>query len=140
MENPLIIGLIIIASIVFKIYEKYKEEQENARKRLIKLKKQQEIVIQEKVNSPVKHQKSSPVLVKEHISIESKVPENINIENKNQPEEVLRLQQKRLEKQKIKGLQRNLNDEHQIGFEKQISFDLRSAVIQQAILNRSYKD
>ena len=135
MENLII--LIIVIGSIYKIYQGYKEEQEKAKKRMEQIKRElqnknphQNPIPQTPVLQPVEPV-SKPTLVthKKEESFEN-FPTYDELEQK-RLEINKKLQQER-QKQPIKPVQL---EEIDSGY-----FNLRKAIIQQAILDRPYKD
>ena len=129
MENFLI-PLLIVGSVIYKIYSEYQKEQEKARKRMphkpvpvTQTKQTQTIAIPTKNNNPLPY------------------PQGINsIEEL--PDEVKKMrdwkQQEQREHKKVALQEVSLTevtheDEHDVP-----GFNLREAIIQEAILNRKY--
>ena len=132
MENSLIV-LIFIASIIYKIYAEYKKEMEKTAKRTPgKLPKDipniQVQVPVPKATSTVTKPVSNPIdYYNQSNSIRNPFSE--------MPEEVIRVQNTRMDqKTKKASINQPIQDSNQ-----SISFDLRQAVIQAAILERPYK-
>ncbi len=123
MEN-LIPALIIIGSIVYKIYSEYQKEQEKARHRKIGQPPVPAPVQQHVPASPLpelpKQQKPTPL--KKKPVYQEVIPEEVNR---------MRLTKKE-PKKAISNIQKSENS-------NKPTFDLREAVIQSAILNRPYQ-
>lgn len=132
MDNPIVIGLLIVAGVIYKIYESFKEEQAKAKVRMEKLKKQ----TKNSVNIP--ELPSKPTYRKgfdfTNPNTLSKA-ERINKENAEATEKYER--RKAMAINRRKELKMQIKPELEI-LEDELSFDLRQAVIQQAILNRPY--
>ena len=135
MENLLIV-LVFVASIVYKIYSNYKEEMAKSAKRNPQRQSHQQNTAPPPL-SPAHRPQSTPPpipkIVQQQVAnpfvTKSNVIQDI-------PEEVQRAKQNR----KVKPIERKdrLDNEEQL--ERQpVSFDLRQAVIQAAILDRPYK-
>lgn len=145
MDNPILIALIIIGSVIYKIYQGYKEEQEKAKKRMEQLKKQlqkdspfQEISVPVPAVQPAKTVSKTTLVSHKNQELSRDIP---------QYDEVEIARQRKLEQQRI-AAEKRLKQEKSKTATKRIElevlegqhFDLRQAVIQQAILERPYKD
>lgn len=145
MDNPILIALIIIGSVIYKIYQGYKEEQEKAKKRMEQLKKQlqkdspfQEIPVPVPAVQPAKTVSKTTLVNHKNQELSRDIP---------QYDEVEIARQRKLEQQRI-AAEKRLKQEKSKTAIKRIElevlegqhFDLRQAVIQQAILERPYKD
>lgn len=163
MENPFGIGLLIIAGIIYKVYKSFQEEQNKAKERMEKLKRQQQTVTKQadipipkrQMRHPapnIPHQKQETVQQKprfedypEFREVQKPIVKEDVIYRKEMPEEVVHIQEmKRIQKErystqkskdttnKLKHVELQPLEEH--------GFDLRQAVIQEAILRRPYQD
>lgn len=147
MENPILIILIVVASFAYKIYDNFKKEQEAAKKRLEQLKKQQQMSsypdapkpapvkskpVNRKINPPLPE---IPKKTYEHV--QEQRPEVVaEVENfQRMKEEQRRRALLDQQKKEMKPVLEKIEDQ----FTPQ-QFDLRKAIIQQAILERPYKD
>lgn len=145
MDNPILIALIIIGSVIYKIYQGYKEEQEKAKKRMEQLKKQlqkdspfQEIPVPVPASQPAKTVSKTTLVSRKNQELSRDIP---------QYDEVEIARQRKLEQQRIAAEKRTKQEKSKPAT-KRIElevlegqhFDLRQAVIQQAILERPYKD
>lgn len=161
MENPFGIGLLIIAGIIYKVYKSFQEEQNKAKERMEKLKRQQQTVTKQadipmpkrQMRHPapnIPHQKQETVQQKprfedypEFREVQKPIVKEDVIYREEMPEEVVHMQEmKRIQKErystqkskdttnKLKRVELQPLEEH--------SFDLRQAVIQEAILKRPY--
>lgn len=129
MENFLP-ALLIIAGVIYKIYSEYQKEQEKARRRMPQVppptppvpSEQQRTVIEPTMSVPI----PAPIKKTERV-----LP---------MPEEVKKIQEKRLEKANS---DKKIIVKPVVNLEKETegitSFDLRAAIIQSAILNRPYQ-
>ncbi|MGV6944929.1 hypothetical protein [Sphingobacterium kyonggiense] len=163
MENPFGIGLLIIAGIIYKVYKSFQEEQNKAKERMEKLKRQQQTVTKQ-VDIPmpkrqmrhpapnIPHQKQETVQQKprfedypEFREVQKPIVKEDVIYREDMPEEVVHIQEmKRIQKerystQKSKDTTNKLQRVELHPLEEH-SFDLRQAVIQEAILKRPYQD
>jgi len=132
MDNPIVIGLLIVAGVIYKIYESFKEEQSKAKLRMEKLKKQAQktINIPELPNKPT-HRKDFDFANTNTLSKAERInKENADATEKYERRKAMAIKQRKELKMQIKPELEILDD--------QISFDLRQAIIQQAILNRPY--
>ncbi len=144
MENPFGIVLLVVAGIIYKIYESYKEEQAKAKKRLEDLKRKQQTVTDYPEFEPKKQPERGPAPV---IREERRPAPVIREERKPEPaselpDEVKRLQTQNQQRrnENLKGKLKRLEPVQIEELDKNEHFDLRKAVIQQAILNRPYQD
>lgn len=153
MENPFGIVLLVVAGIIYKIYESYKEEQAKAKKRLEDLKRQQQTVTDYPEFEPKRQpdRRPAPVIKEERrpapVIREERKPKPVNkVENyvdyQELPDEVKRLQTQNQQRrnENLKGKLKRLEPVQVEELDKNEHFDLRKAVIQQAILNRPYQD
>lgn len=149
MENPIGIVLLIIAGVIYKIYEGYKEEQAKAKKRAERLKKKPQ-----QQQAPSHRGKPRPTLpsprrpetvvldypTTDFPEFQTPAPSpsrpDVPSQQTHQTPRPSRSDRKRQEKT-IEVLE---TDQIESGSPKKINFDLREAVIQQAILNRPYSD
>jgi len=147
MENPGLIVLIIIAGAIYKIYQGYKEEQEKAKKRMEQLKKQVQTKdsyqnpippVAKPLPHPVKNTPKPTLVFQKKFENVTDIPVFDEVEIVRQR----KLEQKRLAAdQRLK--QEKSKYEHvpiQIEEFDAHDFDLRKAIIQQAVLERPYKD
>lgn len=135
MENLLIV-LVFVASIVYKIYSNYKEEMAKSAKRTPQRQPHQQNSDNRPL-SPAHRQQSTPPPIPKIVQQQAANPfvTKSNI-IQDIPEEVQRAKQNR----KAKPIERQDRPENEGQLERQpISFDLRQAVIQSAILDRPYK-
>ncbi|QBR12378.1 hypothetical protein [Sphingobacterium sp. CZ-2] len=154
MENPFGIVLLVVAGIIYKIYQSYKEEQAKAKKRLEELKRKHQTVTDypefeqkkqpERRPAPVirEERRPAPVIREERrpapVIREERKPEPAS----ELPDEVKRLQTQNQQRrnENLKGKLKRLEPVQVEELDKNEHFDLRQAVIQQAILNRPYQD
>ncbi|MEI5984934.1 MULTISPECIES: hypothetical protein [Sphingobacterium] len=144
MENPFGIVLLVVAGIIYKIYQSYKEEQAKAKKRLEELKRKHQTV----TDYPEFEQKKQPERRPAPVIREERRPAPvIREESKPEPaselpDEVKRLQTQNQQRrnENLKGKLKRLEPVQVEELDKNEHFDLRQAVIQQAILNRPYQD
>lgn len=148
MENPIGIILLIIAGVIYKVYQGYKEEQAKAKKRMEKLKKtvkQRDTIFKE---HPAGKPRTSPTLLGKPQPRKRQMPVNDYPEFQTPvpiPSESRTHEYKRPAKRVTspRGLDRPIEIKEdpapEIG-SKRVEFDLRQAIIQQAILNRPYID
>ena len=133
MDNPIVIGLLIVAGVIYKIYESFKEEQVKAKLRMEQLKKKQA-----KNQIPVEQRSPQPIADR-HIEINNPATltkqERIHAEHTDAIEKYNR--RKVEEKKRREKLKTAIKPELEI-LDDGVSFDLRQAVIQQAILNRPH--
>lgn len=163
MENPLGIGLLIIAGIIYKVYKSFQEEQNKAKERMEKLKRQQKSVTKQadipmpkrQMRHPapgIPYQKPETVqqkpkfedypefrevqkpVVKEKVTYREEMPEEVV-----HIQEMKRIQKERYSTHKSKDTTNKLQRVELHPLEEH-SFDLRQAVIQEAILKRPYQD
>lgn len=163
MENPLGIGILIIAGIIYKVYKSFQEEQNKAKERMEKLKRQQKSVTKQadipmpkrQMRHPapdIPYQKPETVqqkpkfedypefrevqkpVVKEKVTYREEMPEEVV-----HIQEMKRIQKERYSTQKSKNTTNKLQRVELHPLEEH-SFDLRQAVIQEAILKRPYQD
>lgn len=145
MDNPILIALIIIGSVIYKIYQGYKEEQEKAKKRMEQLKKQlqkdspfQEISVPVPTVQPAKTVSKTTLVSHKNQELSRDIPQydEVEIARQRKLEQQRIAAEKRLKQKKFKTATKRIELEVLEGQH----FDLRQAVIQQAILERPYKD
>lgn len=144
MENPFGIVLLVVAGIIYKIYQSYKEEQAKAKKRLEELKRKHQTV----TDYPEFEQKKQPERRPAPVIREERRPAQVIREERKPepvselPDEVKRLQTQNQQRrnENLKGKLKRLEPVQVEELDKNEHFDLRQAVIQQAILNRPYQD
>ncbi len=144
MENPFGIVLLVVAGIIYKIYQSYKEEQAKAKKRLEELKRKHQTV----TDYPEFEQKKQPERRPAPVIREERRPAPVIREERKPepaselPDEVKRLQTQNQQRrnENLKGKLKRLEPVQVEELDKNEHFDLRQAVIQQAILNRPYQD
>jgi len=132
MDNPIVIGLLIVAGVIYKIYESFKEEQAKAKARMEKLKKQNPTpnTIEKHPRRPIPQQ---PMEINKPTSFTKaeKIPREY-------PDAIERYNRRKVdEKNRKEKLKTTIKPELEV-LEENVSFDLRNAIIQQAILNRPY--
>ncbi|MGH2624214.1 MAG: hypothetical protein ACRDE7_11150 [Sphingobacterium sp.] len=132
MDNPIVIGLLIVAGVIYKIYESFKEEQAKAKVRMEKLKKQNPIqnTIEKHPHRPIQQQPmeiNKPTTFTKEERIQREYSDAIERYNRKKVED----------KNRREKLKTTIKPELEI-LEEGVSFDLREAIIQQAILNRPY--
>jgi len=145
METILTI-LLVVGGILYKIYENYKEEMEKSRKRMQERMKQMQPPTPSPQPQPMKsarkQQEARPIAIpverrREEIpNIPIYQPEVVEID------EVELAHQQRLARQ-MKQRQKQQQQQLLLAEEQphaSVDFDLRRAIIQQAILERPYKD
>lgn len=131
MENFLP-ALLIIGGVIYKIYSEYQKEQEKARRRMPQ-------VPQPPLPIP-SEQRPQRTVIEPTMSIPIPVPPKKTERSPNISEEVRKMREKRsadansIKKVVVKPVVNIESEKEDI-----ISFDLREAVIQSAILNRPYQ-
>lgn len=132
--DMLITVLLIVGGILYKIYDNYQKEMESSKRRMDQVRRQMQD--QQSTPSPEHEARRPAVVQKESRKVQM---EPASYQREALPEEVRQLQQKKLERQKLQqklerqaALQDHTKVEHP-------EFDLRKAVIQQAILERPYQ-
>ena len=147
MDNPILIILIVIGSVIYKIYQGYQEEQEKAKKRMEQLKKQLQTenpfktppaaVPQPAKAKPV--QKPTLVSHQKPVEIYSDVPtyDEVEMVRQRKLEQQRRAAEKRLKEERQKAQSKPMEVE---SLDVVYHFNLRQAIIQQAVLERPYKD
>ncbi len=143
MENILGV-LLVIGGILYKIYDSYKEEQEKAKQRMEKLRKQQQgQVVTSNIPEPppVRRVQTTPIPEVIYQQVEKKEKIKAAVYQETIPDEVVLMQNRRLEKARKEKQQQTLTLQRRLEVEElePEHFDLRKAVIQQAILERPYK-
>lgn len=143
MENILGV-LLVIGGILYKIYDSYKEEQEKAKQRMEKLRKQQQgQVVTSNIPEPppVRRAQTTPIPEVIYQQVEKKEKIKAAVYQETIPDEVVLMQNRRLEKARKEKQQQALTLQRRLEVEElePEHFDLRKAVIQQAILERPYK-
>lgn len=139
METILTI-LLVVGGILYKVYENYKEEMEKSKKRLEKLRQP----------APVPHAAIPTKKTVERTRIQDLEPnskpsesfptgDSYPLEIQQTMNEVEYAQKQRAERQ-LRQKKAQLHDEAHNEILDHSKFDLRRAVIQQAILERPYKD
>lgn len=152
MENPIGIILLIIAGVIYKVYEGYKEEQAKAKKRMEKLKRKaptgdpvfRENTSRKPRTSPIPSVKPDPVVRetprRDYPEFEIPTPAQPKRHNHTPPEEYTRSERRR-DSARIKNKTLEVVEtSEQLPDSDHPKFDLRQAIIQQAILNRPYID
>ena len=143
MENLII--LIIVVGAIYKIYKGYIEEQEKAKKRMEQIKRElqnknphQAPVPQIPIPQPVKTSSKPPLVTQKKAESFNDYPEFDEVEIARQR----KIEQKRLEAERRLKQERQRTPTKQIQIEDldEQHFDLRKAIIQQAVLERPYKD
>lgn len=147
--EKIIFALVPIAYFVFQAYNNYKKEQEKAKKRNLS---QPKPIVAQKATQPVRPENKQQFDVKEFLR------EKFNLETERK--EVIKSQTKSIPEYQIKDyfnpevpsveVVKNIkiHAPHQLEavslvleeMEEPYDFNLRDAIIQQAILNRPYKD
>ena len=152
MENPIGIILLIIAGVIYKIYEGYKEEQAKAKKRMEKLKRKSptgDPVFRENTprkprTSPIPSVKPDPVVqeIPRRDYPEFELPAPVQPKRHSPtPSAEYKRPEKRRDSARIRNKPLEIIDtSEQLPDADQPKFDLRQAIIQQAILNRPYID
>lgn len=132
MENFLIV-IVLIGSIIYKIYSNYKKEMENAKKRNPK---QKPVIFSEPIDYPIEKVKTKAQKFLKTNEIVKEIASKTKYQEEIIPDEVRIVTEYRQQTNK-KNISLPIEEEN-IETEK-ISFDLRQAVIQAAILERPYK-
>ncbi|MVZ65389.1 hypothetical protein GQF61_05940 [Sphingobacterium sp. DK4209] len=139
METILTI-LLVVGGILYKVYENYKEEMEKSKKRLEKLRQPspvpQQAIPAKKTVERTRIQEIEPINMPTH-----SIPtgEIYKIEAQQAMNEVEYAHKQRAERQ-LRQKKVQLQDEANYETLEHSKFDLRRAIIQQAILERPYKD
>ncbi len=136
MENILVV-LVIIGSIIYKMYTGYKEEMEKAAKRKQQQRPPMPVQTQQHPQPQVAPPRPTarPVQIPVPSTPKKKIPPVVQYE-KEIPSEVKRIQQSRSERAYKKV---EIPEEMDKKEKQPFAFDLRQAVIQSAILERPYK-
>ncbi|MGO1595562.1 MAG: hypothetical protein ACTHZ1_00130 [Sphingobacterium sp.] len=147
MENPIGIILLIIAGVIYKVYQGYKEEQEKAKKRMEKLKRKVPAgttVVRENASrtprtSPIPSVKPDPVLSRPSRDYpEFELPTPVQSERHTSPPKYKRPEKRRDSTPTTKKALEIVETSDQLYDSNRPEFDLRQAIIQEAILNRPY--
>lgn len=130
MENFLP-ALFIIGAVIYKIYTEYQKEQEKARRRMPQ-------APQSKPPVPPEHQPRRTV-IEPTTAVPLPIPHQKTKYAPDIPDEVRKLREQKQQKAThAKKIVVELEKEIESEKEASISFDLREAVIQSAILNKPY--
>lgn len=147
METILTI-LLVVGGILYKIYENYKEEMEKSRKRMQERMKQMQPPAPtpqpQSMKSAQKQQEARPIVLRVERKREDIPPIPVYQPEVREIDEVELAHQQRLARQ-MKQRQAQQQQQQALALVEEHSniqgeFDLRRAIIQQAILERPYKD
>lgn len=147
METILTI-LLVVGGILYKIYENYKEEMEKSRKRMQERMKQMQPPAPtpqpQSMKSARKQQEARPIVIPVERKREDIPPIPVYQPEVREIDEVELAHQQRLARQ-MKQRQAQQQQQQALALVEEHSniqgeFDLRRAIIQQAILERPYKD